>query len=85
MTDTPRRRTLVVRYPAGRGRIVLRTELDWEKNVEPTAVSDDATTSTFEVRAKQPHVYFKPCLVGADRFTWAAGPNQLLTMGGAGG
>ena len=31
-TETLLRRQIRVRYPAGRGRIVLRTELDWERD-----------------------------------------------------
>ena len=33
-TDALLKRTLRVSYPAGRGRVILRTELDWEKDVE---------------------------------------------------
>ena len=56
-------RTLRVAYPAGRGRIVLRTEPDWDWNLEPVQVSEDGTTSTFALEADQPFLYFKPCLV----------------------
>ena len=34
-TESLLRRTLRVRYPAGAGRVVLRTELDWEHDLEP--------------------------------------------------
>src|SRR5688572_5167189 len=34
-TGTTLERTLRVAYPAGRGHVVLRTELDWEKDIEP--------------------------------------------------
>ena len=46
-TRTTLRRLLRVRYPLQDGRIVLRTELDWDRNLEPAAVSDDGTF-TFE-------------------------------------
>ena len=60
--ETPRRRKLRVRYPAGRGRFVLRTELDWDRDVEPAPVCDDGETSTFTPAARKPFLYFKPCL-----------------------
>jgi predicted alpha/beta superfamily hydrolase len=83
-TEATLKRTVRVCYPAGRGRIVLRTELDWDRNVEPVAVSDDGNTSTFEVQADQPFVYYKPCLVKDGETHWAVGPNNLLLMAGQG-
>ncbi|MBI4862304.1 MAG: alpha/beta hydrolase [Candidatus Riflebacteria bacterium] len=73
-------RTLRVSYPAGRGRIVLRTELDWEKSLEPVAVSQDGNVSTFELSVDQPFLYFKPCLVESGTLHCAVGPNKLLLM-----
>jgi predicted alpha/beta superfamily hydrolase len=80
-TDKALMRTLRVSYPAGSGRLVLRTELDWDKDVEPMAVSDDGNTSTFQLEADQPYLYFKPCLIQNGSRTWAVGPNNLLLMG----
>jgi predicted alpha/beta superfamily hydrolase len=74
-------RTLRVRYPAGRGDVRLRTEFDWDRDLEPIAVSDDGDTSTFEVSADQPFVYFKPVLIRDGQHHWAVGPNGLLLMG----
>jgi predicted alpha/beta superfamily hydrolase len=73
-------RTLRVAYPGGSGRIVLRTELDWDKDIEADAVSDDGNRSTFTVRADQPFLYFKPCLVSDRERHWSVGPNKLLLM-----
>ena len=39
-TEATLKRTVRVCYPAGRGRIVLRTELDWDRNVEPVAAGN---------------------------------------------
>lgn len=74
------RRTLRVRYPADQGRMVLRTELDWDRDLEPTGVSDDGTTWTFSLEADQPFLYFKPCLVRNGRQNWAVGANSLLLL-----
>lgn len=74
------RRVLRVRYPAGRGRVVLRTELDWDRDVTPDAVEDGGTCSTFEIVHTRPFLYFKPCLLDAAGLRWAHGANQLVTL-----
>ncbi len=80
-TETLLRRQLRVRYPAGRGRMILRTELDWDRDAEPVAVSDDGETSTFALEAKKPFLYFKCVLeTGDSGARWSVGANFLLTM-----
>lgn len=79
-TSKPVRRTIRVAYPAGRGRMVLRTELDWDRDVEALSVSEDGTTWTFALEARQPFVYFKPCLIDGNGMHWARGSNKLLLM-----
>jgi predicted alpha/beta superfamily hydrolase len=79
-TERSLARTLRVAYPAGRGRIVLRTEQDWERDVEPVAVSEDGAVSTFALEADQPFLYFKPCLVESGTTHWAVGPDKLVIM-----
>ena len=79
-TETLLKRQIRVRYPAGRGRIVLRTELDWERDTEPVAVSDDGETSTFALEARKPFLYFKCVLkTGDSGGLWSVGANLLLT------
>jgi predicted alpha/beta superfamily hydrolase len=80
-TETLLRRQLRVRYPAGQGRMVLRTELDWDHDLPPAAVSDDGESSTFTLEARKPFLYFKPCLRTDDGGArWAVGPNMLVLM-----
>ena len=87
-TDKPRlyrtehvlKRTLRVAYPAGRGRMSLRTEQDWDRSLEPVAVSEDGNVATFELEADQSFLYFKPCLVEEGASHWAVGPNKLALM-----
>jgi len=80
-TATTLRRQLQVRYPAGRGRITLRTELDWDRDLPPDAVSDDGETSTFALEARRPFLYVKPVLNTRDRGTlWSVGSNFLVLM-----
>ena len=80
-TNTTLERTLRVSYPAGKGRLVLRTDQDWDTDVEPVAVSEDRNTSTFKLQADQPFLYFKTCLVRDGKYHWSIGPNNLLLMG----
>lgn len=79
-TRTILKRSLRVSYPAGNGRLVLRTEKDWDRNLEPVEISSDGNTSTFHVVADQPYLYFKPCLVRDGGTHWSTGPNNLLLM-----
>ena len=59
-TSATLKRKLRVAYPAGQGRIILRTETDWDKDIEPVSVSEDDTITVFHVEADQPFLYFKP-------------------------
>ncbi|HET7294499.1 MAG TPA: alpha/beta hydrolase-fold protein [Vicinamibacteria bacterium] len=79
-TETLLRRELRVRYPAGRGRMVLRTELNWGEDVEPLDISEDGETSTFALEAMRPFLYVKVCLRSADGTHWSVGPNMLVLM-----
>jgi predicted alpha/beta superfamily hydrolase len=80
-TETLLRRQLRIRYPAGHGRMVLRTDLDWDRDLEPVAVSDDGETSTFALEARKPFLYFKPCLrTAGGGARWAVGPNMLVLL-----
>jgi predicted alpha/beta superfamily hydrolase len=80
-TETLLRRQLRVRYPSGHGRMVLRTELDWDRDQEPADVSPDGETSAFALETRKPFLYFKPCLKTSDGgVRWAVGPNMLVLM-----
>lgn len=80
-TTTTLKRLLRVTYPAGKGSIIMRTEADWDKDIEPVSVSKDGNTYTFEIEADQPFLYFKPILKTADGTNhWSVGSNKLLLM-----
>ncbi len=70
-------------YPPGDRRMVLRTDLDWGREVEPSYVSDDGTIREFVVETDQHYFYFKPCLLG-DGEVWSTGANYLGTTEGEG-
>jgi predicted alpha/beta superfamily hydrolase len=74
------KRALRVQYPADRGQMFIRTELDWDKDVSAATLSEDGTTWTFDVQADQPFLYFKPRLIQNGKEHWAVGPNNLLLM-----
>ena len=56
MTSSARtfRRTLRVVYPLTEGRIALRTELDWNRDVEPDTPEDAGNTFTFTIQSSKP-------------------------------
>jgi predicted alpha/beta superfamily hydrolase len=66
-------------YPANKGRIVLRTEFDWNKNLEPHYVSEDRTITEFLIESDQKYFYFKPGLATANDLKWSQGDNYLAT------
>ena len=61
---------------------MIRTQLNWECDIHPSALSSDGNTATFEIEAQQPFVYFKACLIQNASMHWAVGPNNLLIMAG---
>jgi len=80
-TSSTLQRNLRIAYPAGKGRIMLRTEQDWNKNIEPVEVSNDGNISTFHLEAHQPFLYIKPVLVGNHGETVSSsGPNKMMLM-----
>ncbi len=74
------RRALRVHFPAADGRIVLRTELDWNLDIEPVRVSADKTLHEFLIESDHPFLYFKACLRTGDNLIWANGANALLLL-----
>ena len=79
--------TLKIRviYPPKGGRIVLRTDVDWNLDVEAVAVSPDRTVFEFSYDLDRPYFYFKPCVVDQSGFHWAVGTNYLAVMDTPGG
>lgn len=73
-------------YPLRRGRIVLRTEQDWDLDLEPDRVRElssrpGCVRSDFLVRHDRPYLFVKPCLVDEEGGVhWAAGANKLVIL-----
>ncbi len=62
MTTQSQQQRVRVIYPAENGRIVLRAEHDWDRNIEAQSVN--SCTSEFAVETERPFFYFKPVLIG---------------------
>ena len=62
--------------------MVIRSDLDWARDIYPVALSRDGNTATFEIEAAHPFVHFKPCLIKDRTLHWAVGTNNLLIMAG---
>ncbi|HSE41870.1 MAG TPA: hypothetical protein VLH08_13990 [Acidobacteriota bacterium] len=80
-TQTLLQRKLRVRHRVKEGsRLVLRTELDWDKGVEPESITDNGEASIFNLECKRPFLYFKAVLKTGDQSRWAVEPNNLVLM-----
>ncbi|HEX8598249.1 MAG TPA: alpha/beta hydrolase-fold protein [Chloroflexia bacterium] len=78
---------LIVRviYPLTTGRIILRTDRNWEQDVEPESVSPDGTQTQFRLTLDRPYCYFKACLRDGSALFWSQGTNYLGTTNVPGG
>ena len=72
---------LTVNYPQRPDRLVLRTELDWNRDVEPVSVV--GTEAHFELEFPGPVLELKPCLREGGVVTWSKGPNYGITPNGS--
>lgn len=64
-------------YPVVEGRLVLRTEVDWDVDVLPTVVTP--TGALFDVAVPGPTIALKPGICVEDRLRWAQGPDYVLS------
>jgi predicted alpha/beta superfamily hydrolase len=71
-----------VSYPRGAHELVLRTELDWDRDLLPERVDAGAQRAEFRVRSERPYLEYKPCLRNAGGFHWSVGPNKLALAAG---
>jgi predicted alpha/beta superfamily hydrolase len=68
---------LAVKYPVSRGRLVLRTSIDWDRDVLP--VTTTPTQANFEIAFAGPSLELKVVLRDGDEVVWSKGPNQVVT------
>ena len=71
-------------YPLERGRLALRAEPDWERDIEPESADDATGRFTFRLSADKGFAYFKPVLHDDAGLHWARGENSLCLVRGPG-
>src|SRR5947208_4202659 len=69
------KQTIRVVYPTGDAKMVLRTEQNWDANIEPVGLND--CVSKFVIETKRPYFYFKPVLLQDNTVQWSRGENFL--------
>jgi predicted alpha/beta superfamily hydrolase len=69
------KQTIRVVYPMKDQRIALRTEHDWDTNIE--AITRTGSVSEFSIETERPYFYFKPVLLRGDATHWSRGENFL--------
>src|SRR5438552_12045771 len=71
----PYKQPIRVIYPKDSARIALRTDDDWNVNVE--AVGRNGCTTEFQIETERPYFYFKPVLIHDGATMWSRGENCL--------
>ncbi len=64
-------------YPTDGGRIALRTEENWDANIEARSIRANGGVSEFQVETERPYFYFKPVLLRGSATLWSRGENFL--------
>lgn len=72
-------RMIRVAYPVERGTIVLRTEADWNTDIEPVDVVAGEHYD-FKVGHNREYIHFKPCLRNGDWLSWSVGANRIALL-----
>jgi len=67
-----------VHYPKELTQLVLRTDLDWDKDILPSAIDHKGSFADFNLETTHPFLYVKPCLRTLSGVLWAKGANRLL-------
>lgn len=73
-----------VHYPLKSGRMVLRTDRNWDRDLEASAVSSDHEVHEFRFHSGDAYHYYKPCIVDHG-LHWSRGANYLAIGNHAGG
>ncbi len=69
---------ITIRYPLGADRMVLRTSLDWDRDVLPIQQGPEA--AVFDVDFEGIILTFKPCLLRGHGFHWSRGTDYVVSQ-----
>ncbi len=68
-------------YPLESGRIVLRTEQDWETDLEPDYIDCDNHLFQFCLKVHhKTHMSYKPCIRDGNDLIWSMGANKVALL-----
>ncbi len=70
-----------VHYPLAGGRLVLRSEADWQRNIEADPGTRGGCRFDFSLDLDHEYLYFKPLLIEGGEESWAAGDDYLAIAG----
>lgn len=76
----PETMTVRVIYPLQDGRVVLRMDDDWNRNLEAASVNNERNVFEFRVSTSKPYFYFKPCIEDRYGWHWSLGNNYLAVV-----
>ncbi|MGV8120235.1 MAG: alpha/beta hydrolase [Candidatus Xenobiia bacterium LiM19] len=71
-----------VHYPLKKERIVLRTEKDWEKEIEPDLIDRETHTCEFTITHDHNCIAYKPCIRDGSHIRWQDGANRVTMLDG---
>jgi predicted alpha/beta superfamily hydrolase len=77
------RQLIRVVYPTDGSRIALRTEENWDSNVEADCVGEDGCISEFQIETQRPYFYFKPVLLRDGATMWSRKDFLAVATSGA--
>lgn len=66
-----------IHYPTNGGSIALRTEENWDSNIQAHSIRGNGRISEFQIETERPYFYFKPVLVSDGGTMWSRGENYL--------
>jgi hypothetical protein len=73
----PHKQVIRVHYPTDGGRIALRTEEDWDSNIEANSIGKNGRVAEFQIETERLYFYFKPVLLSDGAIMWSRGENFL--------
>lgn len=68
-------------YPRSKGELVLRSELDWDRDLRPERVDEAAQRAEFRLTSERSYLEYKPCLRDGASLAWCVGTNKLALRG----